>query len=88
MTAGSEKRGAPRLALAEQGKILLAKGEVWVAVEDLSETGAKLQVWSGTELPSRFDLLLVKHKLTVQAKLEWREGEFAGVSFARVTLER
>lgn len=88
MTARPEKRGAPRLQLAEQGKVLIAKGEVWVAVEDLSETGAKLQVWSGTELPASFDLLLVKHKLTVHAQLEWREGEFAGVSFARVSLDR
>jgi hypothetical protein len=88
MADESDKRGAPRLKLAEQGKILLPAEQVWVAIHDLSETGAKLEVWSGTTLPDAFDLMLVKHKLTVHASLEWREGEFAGVSFARIGLAR
>jgi hypothetical protein len=77
-----EKRDAPRRQAAIQGMILLGTDKVWCAIHDLSATGARLEVWSGTSLPQSFDLLLVPQKLTMRATVAWREGEFAGVSFA------
>lgn len=52
-------------------------------VENISTGGAKIAVRANVRLPESFLLYIASHTLQVfRAVLRWREGDFAGVSFA------
>lgn len=50
-------------------------------IRDLSESGARLGVSRRVRLPAQFDLQFVQHGLELRARLRWRRGDYAGVSF-------
>lgn len=52
-------------------------------VRDLSDDGARLKVSEGITLPETFRLHLLKTNECRQARLCWRRGDVAGVSFDR-----
>jgi hypothetical protein len=78
---GQNKRTAPRFRVLGHAQILSRSGAINCVIRDLSDTGAKLGVTAAAKLPAEFDLWLVQRKLKLRARLRWRRGEFAGVSF-------
>jgi hypothetical protein len=48
---------------------------------DLSEGGAKLQIDPTLEIPTLFDLMLVKELQIITVKTRWRRRNFIGVQF-------
>lgn len=50
-------------------------------IRDLSESGARIGVSRRVDLPSLFNLYFVQHRLALRARLRWRRGDYAGVSF-------
>lgn len=79
-----QERQSTRRKALKQGKILLSK---WAAIDctirDLSETGAKLQFETLTELPAEFRLMIVSTEQTIPVELAWQRGLNAGVRFVR-----
>jgi hypothetical protein len=77
-----DKRVAPRTRVLGHAKIVSPKGHVYCVVRDLSDTGARLGVCRKVRLPPTFVLWFVKRNLRLHVRLRWREGDYAGVSFA------
>jgi len=67
-------RTGERLACALPSRASFCSAlEIWCAVHDLSETGARLEVWSEQRFPKAFELLLVAQRLTVNATCRSKE---------------
>lgn len=64
--------------------VTLIDGNPWdsVYITNMSETGAKMIVTLGTELPACFHLLGICDT-PVQCSLVWQEGRNAGVAFIK-----
>jgi hypothetical protein len=78
---GHDKRNAPRHRVLGHAQILAPGGIVNCVVRDLSETGARLGLSGKAKVPTEFHLWLVRRKLKLRARLRWRRGDYAGVSF-------
>lgn len=81
MPNGPDNRINPRYRVLGHAQIRTPTGTINCVVRDLSDTGAKLGVSDRAKLPPEFDLWLVQRKLKLRARLRWRRGEYAGVSF-------
>jgi hypothetical protein len=77
-----EKRRTPRTAVLGHVQIVTRGGGINCVVRDLSDTGAKLGISRRAKLPDEFILWFVRRNIKLKARLRWREGDYAGVSFA------
>ena len=76
---------AKRHRVAQQARIVLDSRLIPCEIRDLSVSSAKLRVAPALELPELFELVIAAHDLrTHSARLRWRRGEFAGVTFEAV----
>ncbi|OAS27551.1 pilus assembly protein PilZ [Methylobacterium platani] len=84
---GPEGRPIPRAGrrrrVFQQGRIVIGADRlVACEVTDVSAAGARLRVPARIVLPESFSLVIAAHDLrTVAARLRWRRGDFAGVTF-------
>ncbi|SEO46127.1 PilZ domain-containing protein [Methylobacterium sp. ap11] len=82
---GSEPipRAGRRHRVIQQGRIVLGPDRlVTCEIADLSAAGARLRVPARFALPETFPLVIAAHELrTVEVRLRWRRGDFAGVTF-------
>ncbi|WP_114185816.1 PilZ domain-containing protein [Microvirga aerophila] len=76
-------RRARRLRVLQQAKIVIgADTMIHCEVRDISPGGAKIAIRGHVALPETFELFVCAHDLRVYpARLRWRPGNFAGVSF-------
>ncbi|GJD52852.1 hypothetical protein OPKNFCMD_5619 [Methylobacterium crusticola] len=85
--AGAAGRRVPRAdkrrRVVQQGRIVVGADRlVACEVTDLSPAGARLRVPARFDLPETFALVIAAHDLrTLEARLRWRRGDFAGVTF-------
>jgi hypothetical protein len=77
-----EKRRAPRTAVLGHVQIVTREGGINCVVRDLSDTGAKLGISRRAKLPDEFVLWFVRRNVKLKARLRWRDGDYAGVSFS------
>ncbi|TGD95614.1 PilZ domain-containing protein [Methylobacterium nonmethylotrophicum] len=84
--AGPIPRAGRRLRVVQQGRIVLGPDRlVSCQVLDVSAGGARLRLPARVTLPDAFTLVIAAHDLrTVAARLRWRRGDFAGVTFGTV----
>jgi hypothetical protein len=75
------KRAAQRKVVLGHGLITGPNIHANCVIRDISSTGAKLGVSGKINLPTAFDLLLVKTGSRRRVLLRWRRGDFAGVEF-------
>jgi hypothetical protein len=77
-------RRTSRRKVVEDARIIDKKGE-WsllnCTVRDISEGGAKLQIDPELEIPTCFDLLLIKEMTIIPVRIRWRRRNFMGVQF-------
>lgn len=81
----AENRRLPRRTVIEDARIVDKRGGwslINCTVRDISEAGAKLQIDPTIEIPTNFDLLLVKEMQIVSVRIRWRRRNFMGVQFA------
>jgi hypothetical protein len=80
----ADLRSARRHRAHHQAKIVVdAQTMIHCEVENISTGGAKIAVRANVRLPESFLLYIASHTLQVfRAILRWRDGDFAGVSFA------
>lgn len=83
MTEDEHKRTSPRVRTFLKGRIIFNNrmSTMDCVVRNISSTGAKLQLTEAVTLPDLFELSIPQKGETVRAKLRWRRGEEAGVSF-------
>jgi hypothetical protein len=76
-------RSARRFRVLQQAKIVVgAKTMIHCEVRDLSAGGARIAIRQHVKLPESFELFICAQDLRVYpARLRWRNGDFAGVSF-------
>jgi PilZ domain len=79
-----DNRRFARRTVVEDARIISKRGG-WSLIDclvcDLSEGGAKLQIDPHLDIPSLFDLLLVKELQIISVKIRWRRRNFIGVQF-------
>lgn len=78
-----EQRRRQRHKTLKTGKILLAGGlsVVDCVIRDLSESGARLEVWDNTAVPGSFRLICLADNTMRQAQVVWRNDRRVGVAF-------
>ncbi|GEP03207.1 PilZ domain-containing protein [Methylobacterium oxalidis] len=76
-------RAAKRRRVIQQGRIVAGPERlVACTIHDLSRAGAKIRLSPRIALPESFDLVIVGDELsTHRARLRWRRGDFAGLTF-------
>ncbi|MDR7040021.1 hypothetical protein J2X36_004801 [Methylobacterium sp. BE186] len=81
--AGERPRAVKRRRVIQQGRIVAGPDRlVACTIHDLSRAGARIRLAPRIALPERFDLLIAGDALTThRARLRWRRGEFAGLTF-------
>jgi hypothetical protein len=80
----AENRRSHRRTVIEDARIIDKRGGwslINCTVRDLSEGGAKLQIDASIEIPTNFELLLVKEMQIIPVRIRWRRREFMGVQF-------
>jgi PilZ domain len=80
----AENRRTQRRKVVEDARIINKHGGwslIDCTVQDISEGGAKLQIAPSVEIPSEFDLLLVKEMQIIPVRIRWRRRDFMGVQF-------
>jgi hypothetical protein len=80
----ADSRRTPRRKVVEDAQIVDKRGGwslINCMVRDISDGGAKLQIDPWLEIPSNFDLLLVKELRIVPVRIRWRRRNFMGVEF-------
>jgi hypothetical protein len=79
-----DNRRFARRTVVEDARIISKRGG-WSLIDcvvcDLSEGGAKLQIDPTLEIPTLFDLMLVKELQIITVKTRWRRRNFIGVQF-------
>jgi hypothetical protein len=79
-----ENRRSRRRATVEDARIVDKRGGwslVNCIVRDISDGGVKLQIDPSLEIPTNFDLLLVKEMQIIPVRIRWRRRNFMGVQF-------
>ena len=78
-----ERRNNPaRRKLLKNGRVLLSKwASIDCTIRDLTESGARLEFKSPTELPVEFKLKIIATEQIVPVELVWQRGLSAGVRF-------
>jgi hypothetical protein len=79
-----ENRRSRRRVTVEDARIIDKQGGwslVNCVVRDISDGGVKLQIDPSLEIPTNFDLLLVKELQIVPVRIRWRRRNFMGVQF-------
>lgn len=76
-------RAGRRRRVFQQGRLVLGPDRlVACEVTDVSTAGARLRVPARIALPETFSLVIAADDLrTVEVRLRWRRGDFAGVTF-------
>lgn len=89
MTDDEHKRISPRVRTFLKGRVIFNNrmSTIDCVVRNISSTGAKLQLTETVTLPDLFELFIPQKGETVRAKLRWRRGEEAGVSFVTASGE-
>ncbi|AWM87035.1 PilZ domain-containing protein [Microvirga sp. 17 mud 1-3] len=79
----TELRSAKRRRVRQPAKIVIgSETMIHCEVHEISEAGARIAVREHWDLPDTFQLYVIAHVLQVfTARLCWRRGNFAGVSF-------
>jgi PilZ domain-containing protein len=80
----AENRRTQRRTVIEDARIVNKRGGwslINCTVRDISEGGAKLQIGPSVEIPTYFDLLLVKEMQIIPVRIRWRRWDFMGVQF-------
>jgi PilZ domain-containing protein len=83
-----ENRRSQRRTVVEDARIVNKRGGwslINCTVRDISEGGAKLQIAPSVEIPTEFDLLLVKEMQIIPVRIRWRRRDFMGVQFTAPT---
>jgi PilZ domain. len=85
----TELRSAKRRRVRQPAKIVIgSETMIHCEVHEISEDGARIAVREHWVLPDTFQLYIVAHALQVfTARLCWRSGNFAGVSFREDDME-
>lgn len=85
----TELRSAKRRRVRQPAKIVIgSETMIHCEVHEISEYGARIAVREHWVLPETFQLYIVAHVLQVfTARLCWRSGNFAGVSFREDEME-
>jgi hypothetical protein len=52
-------------------------------VRDITETGARITIPHAVNLPDQLHLIIVREQVAYDARVIWRKGEEAGISFSR-----
>jgi hypothetical protein len=82
-----DNRRFARRMVVEDARIISKRGG-WSLIDcvvcDLSAGGAKLQIDPQLEIPTLFDLLLVKELQIIPVKIRWRRRNFIGVQFSGI----
>jgi hypothetical protein len=77
-------RRSRRRTVVEDARIISKSGG-WslldCTVRDISKGGARLQIEPALEIPTLFDLLLVKEMKILPVRIRWRRRHFMGVQF-------
>src|SRR4051812_20837894 len=81
----AEARRSARVPSVLEGKICLSDGtSVSCKIKDLSTGGAKIEIHEKARLPDLFDLVIFEVEFRIcKARLQWRNGNLAGISFVR-----
>jgi len=76
------KRKAKRVPTFLDGLVIVAdRSTIQCIVWDMSKLGMRLGVPSHIVLPKKFDVVILDHKISVPVQLQWRQGDYVGVSF-------
>lgn len=79
MTNQIEKRRSLRQKTFLLGRVF--PGDLEVVIVDLSDTGARIFLNKGLELPRRFDLQIKRRKTVYQCEFVRASGDYAGIRF-------
>jgi hypothetical protein len=80
-----ERRQSKRRNVVRDARIIDKRGGwslVNCTVLDISEGGAKVHVDPSLQIPTNFDLLLVKELQIIPVSIRWRRRNFMGVQFS------
>ena len=82
-----QSRAFARRRVLKQGKIILQppNGMVDIIVRDAGQGGVKFEIASSTELPSKFQLIMVTDGTITPVEIKWRRGNLVGVQFCGET---
>ena len=78
-----ENRVARRSRVLKDGKIVSLNycSVMDCGVRDISATGAKIKISDQAAVPNEFRLMMPGDNTIREARLVWRRGEYAGVTF-------
>lgn len=80
--AENEKRQAPRHRVLKQGRLAFdSGGSVDCTVRNLSDTGARIEVFNPVGLPEIFTLVIPADKFTRRCRSVWSHDKRIGVVF-------
>lgn len=79
----SNRRGAKRIPVLKDGTISYSMGRKSMPcfVQDISETGARMQVASVDHVPSNFKLSIESEDFSIDCIVVWRSDNEVGVIF-------
>ena len=79
----NNRRGAERIPVLKDGLISFSLGRETMPcfVQDISETGAKMQVASVDHTPSNFKLIIESENFSIDCIVVWRSVNEIGVIF-------
>ena len=79
----SNRRGAKRIPVLKDGIMSydMGRGKMPCFVQDISETGARMQVTSGDRVPSNFKLIIQTEDFSIDCIVVWRAETEVGVIF-------
>ena len=77
-----QERRQPRRKALKNGRVLLSKwASIDCTIRDLTDSGARLEFGSLTELPAEFNLMIIATDQVIPVELVWQRGVAAGVRF-------
>jgi PilZ domain len=76
-----DRRVAPRRPVRKAGMIEFPGGAFSCMVQNLSETGAALDVPNSIEIPEHFSLMIIERGDAVRCRSVWRTERQIGVAF-------
>jgi hypothetical protein len=76
-----EHRRDPRRRLLKSGKISFGGGAIDCTVQNISETGAALDVISPVGIPDHFTLVIGTDNINTPCRVVWRKPSRIGVHF-------
>jgi PilZ domain len=84
MTVLSDRRKSARRKALDTALVRFGDLSMSCVVQDVSDTGAAVQVPAQSEVPDEFRLVMPRNK-TWYCRVIWRQGAWIGVSFAQPT---